>query len=51
MVDDEALRRARRLREVFGDVLPDTPSDERPEHDPPDETDRRYRENRPPHHE
>ncbi|QGK68651.1 hypothetical protein GIY23_02955 [Allosaccharopolyspora coralli] len=48
--------RARRLAEVFGDVLPDTTSDERrsgstgDEPEGRDESERWYRENRPPHH-
>ncbi len=45
--DDE---RRRRIEEVFGDVLPDTTSDERdpvaPERDPDDD----LLANRPPHH-
>ncbi|WP_436493624.1 hypothetical protein [Actinokineospora sp. HUAS TT18] len=47
--DDERPRR-RDLDRIFGDVLPDTTSDER---DPsPDDNDRDdwYRSNRPPHH-
>jgi len=47
--DDAALKRRRRLAEVFGDVLPETTSDERggtPEGD----REAWYRENRPPHH-
>lgn len=46
-----ALRRQRKLAEVFGDVLPDATSDERS--DEPGgstESERWYRENRPPHH-
>ncbi|MFC7341345.1 hypothetical protein [Saccharopolyspora griseoalba] len=41
--------RKRRLAEIFGDVLPETTSDDRPE---PDQArgERWYRENRPPHH-
>ncbi|QRK90734.1 hypothetical protein JQX30_04360 [Saccharopolyspora erythraea] len=43
--------RKRRLAEVFGDVLPDTTSDERSQRGPAQtETERWYRENRPPHH-
>ncbi|GAA4884689.1 hypothetical protein [Saccharopolyspora cebuensis] len=43
--------RRRRLAEVFGDVLPDTTSDERAEERPGgDDRERWYRENRPPHH-
>ncbi|MGW4211614.1 hypothetical protein ACWEIJ_26715 [Lentzea sp. NPDC004789] len=46
--DDDAVKRRRRLAEVFGDVLPETTSDERggPEAD----REAWYRENRPPHH-
>lgn len=44
---EEAARR-RRLAEVFGDVLPENPSDE-PR--PSGRDDRWYEENRPPHHE
>ncbi|SFS55371.1 hypothetical protein [Saccharopolyspora flava] len=42
--------RRRRLAEIFGDVLPETTSDDRPE--PSGESTREswYRENRPPHH-
>ncbi|MBB5067211.1 hypothetical protein OOZ19_17465 [Saccharopolyspora sp. NFXS83] len=54
MTETERQRR-RRLAEIFGEVLPQTTSDERSEG--PDrregdqrETDRWYRENRPPHH-
>ncbi|MDQ5855238.1 MAG: hypothetical protein M3302_02730 [Actinomycetota bacterium] len=43
----------RRLRHVFGDVLPDSTTDDRPD-DPDDEQsherDRWLRDNRPPHH-
>ena len=53
--EDEAARK-RRLAEVFGDVLPETTSDERDEG--PDSTDGRdesardawYRDQVPPHH-
>ena len=46
-----ALERRRRLAEVFGDVLPETSSDERPEGaDDTRRDDTWYRENRPPHH-
>ncbi|QFU86105.1 hypothetical protein [Amycolatopsis sp. YIM 10] len=41
--------RRRRLEEVFGDVLPETTSDERPQ-EPSGDTDSWYYENRPPHH-
>lgn len=54
MTETERQRR-RRLAEIFGEVLPETTSDERSEG--PDrregdqrETERWYRENRPPHH-
>ncbi|MFJ6669814.1 hypothetical protein ACIQMJ_01755 [Actinosynnema sp. NPDC091369] len=43
---EEAARR-RRLAEVFGDVLPDTTSDDP---HPTVRDDRWYEENRPPHH-
>lgn len=47
---DDSRRDRRKIDEVFGDVLPETTSDEREnsreQHDP----DRWYRENRPPHH-
>ena len=43
--------RRRRLAEIFGEVLPETTSDERTERRPaPNEGERWYRENRPPHH-
>ncbi|WP_460957058.1 hypothetical protein [Parasphingorhabdus pacifica] len=44
--------RRRRLAEVFGDVLPDTTSDERSssEADGARSSDHWYLENRPPHH-
>ncbi|GAA3632295.1 hypothetical protein C8D88_1011444 [Lentzea atacamensis] len=48
--DDAALKRRRRLAEVFGDVLPETTSDERGAA-PAEERDAWYVENRPPHHE
>jgi len=41
----------KRLGEVFGDVLPDTTTDERDPEPRPDSGDRWYEENRPPHHE
>ncbi|MFB9904600.1 hypothetical protein [Allokutzneria oryzae] len=48
---DKDQERRRKLDELFGDVLPETTSDER---DPADRADRRsddwYYENRPPHH-
>ncbi|MEV8438357.1 hypothetical protein AB0425_13350 [Actinosynnema sp. NPDC051121] len=43
---EEAARR-RRLAEVFGDVLPETSSDDP---NPTARDDRWYEENRPPHH-
>lgn len=49
--ESEAAARARkrRLAEIFGEVLPETTSDDRPA---PDQArgDNWYRENRPPHH-
>lgn len=50
--DDARARAAarRRLAETFGEVLPDTTNDDRPDRDTPDRQDRWYRENRPPHH-
>ncbi|GDY33498.1 hypothetical protein GTS_51310 [Gandjariella thermophila] len=39
-----------RLADVFGDVLPDTTSDEREPETPSRAADDWYRENRPPHH-
>jgi hypothetical protein len=43
--------RRRLLAEVFGDVLPDTTSDERdPREDGPGDSDRWLREQVPPHH-
>jgi hypothetical protein len=48
--DSEAVRR-RRLDEVFGDVLPETTSDERDDRDPGAESsDHWLREQVPPHH-
>lgn len=58
-MNDEARRRAERVRRVFGAVLPDTTGDEQPEQpERPDEHDAEhdaerdewYRQNRPPHH-
>jgi hypothetical protein len=48
---DEAARR-RKLAEVFGDVLPETTSDERDPEETPDESarDTWYRDQVPPHH-
>ncbi|MFD9734153.1 hypothetical protein [Umezawaea sp. NPDC059074] len=45
----EAARR-RRLAEVFGEVLPDTTSDERDPDQGDADRESWYRENRPPHH-
>jgi hypothetical protein len=44
--------RARRLHRVFGDVVPENIPDVRADHrdTEPDERDRWFRENRPPHH-
>lgn len=55
MTEDEqdkraALERQRRLAEIFGDVLPETTSDERSDGEDGERTERWYRENRPPHH-
>jgi hypothetical protein len=48
--EPEAARR-KRLDEVFGDVLPETTSDERDDRDPGDDaTDRWLRDQVPPHH-
>ncbi|GAB3566099.1 hypothetical protein GCM10027445_12340 [Amycolatopsis endophytica] len=43
-------RDRRKLDEVFGEVLPDTTSDEREPERPTRDDDAWYRENRPPHH-
>ncbi|GHF01224.1 hypothetical protein GCM10017786_37790 [Amycolatopsis deserti] len=43
-------RDRRKLEEIFGEVLPDTTSDEREPERPPHDEDAWYRENRPPHH-
>jgi hypothetical protein len=48
--DDAEVQRRRRLAEVFGDVLPETTSDERGGGASPDDREAWYRENRPPHH-
>jgi hypothetical protein len=58
MDDDQSAKRAaseaarkRRLDEVFGDVLPETTSDERDDRDPSAESsDRWLRAQVPPHH-
>lgn len=53
-VTDDERRRQRRLAEIFGEVLPETTSDERTGSEPgPDaarDSERWYTENRPPHH-
>lgn len=46
---DEARRR-RRLAEVFGEVLPETTTDERSAEEGGSDRESWYRENRPPHH-
>lgn len=51
--DGRAARRPRPgggFADVFGDVLPETTSDEREPEDPTRTADDWYRENRPPHH-
>ena len=49
--DPTEAARKRRLDEVFGDVLPETTSDERDDRDPGDDaSDRWLREQVPPHH-
>jgi hypothetical protein len=46
-----AAARRRRLAEVFGEVLPDSTGDDRPEPESPGALDERwYTDNRPPHH-
>ena len=40
----------RRLAEIFGDVLPETTSDDRPDATSATTRESWYRENRPPHH-
>jgi hypothetical protein len=47
MADD---RQRRKLDEVFGNVLPDTTSDERDHPAPDPDPDDWYERNRPPHH-
>jgi hypothetical protein len=51
-VPENASDRERRLHRVFGDVLPDSTSDDRPSqgNEEPDERDQWLRDNRPPHH-
>ncbi|WP_410648381.1 hypothetical protein [Amycolatopsis sp. cmx-4-54] len=52
--EDEDKRRGatekRRVDEIFGDVLPDTTSDEREPGQRPPDSDSWFLENRPPHH-
>ncbi|WP_424184200.1 hypothetical protein ACOBQX_20035 [Actinokineospora sp. G85] len=44
-------RRRPTLEEIFGDVLPESTTDDRPEPTPrPQDDDTWYEENRPPHH-
>jgi hypothetical protein len=51
-VPESAVDRERRLHRVFGDVLPDSTSDDRlgQGNEDLDERDRWLRDNRPPHH-
>jgi hypothetical protein len=51
-VNERAADRESRLHEVFGDVLPDSTSDDRPVQGDaePDEHERWLRDNCPPHH-
>lgn len=53
-VTDDERRRQRRLAEIFGEVLPETTSDEQSASesgaDVARDSDRWYAENRPPHH-
>lgn len=52
-VKEAATGRARRLHHVFGDVLPDSTTDDRPDardDEEPYARDRWLRDNRPPHH-
>lgn len=51
-MSEEARQRTERLRLIFGELLPDTTSDDQPEEaaDRAIERDDWYRENRPPHH-
>ncbi|MEU5849796.1 hypothetical protein [Saccharopolyspora shandongensis] len=48
--DPAERERRRKLAEVFGDVLPEATSDDRPDRAPAGDDERWYRENRPPHH-
>jgi hypothetical protein len=45
-----AVRRRHRLAEIFGDVLPESTSDDISPAPPAGDEDRWYLENRPPHH-
>ena len=53
-MQETAADHARRLRYVFGEVLPDSTADDRSDEERGDEErgerDRWFRENRPPHH-
>ncbi|HKR48309.1 MAG TPA: hypothetical protein VJT72_01805 [Pseudonocardiaceae bacterium] len=51
-MSESAIDRKRSLHHVFGDVVPDSTSDDRLDQDneEPDEHDRWLRDNRPPHH-
>jgi hypothetical protein len=49
-VDPAAVRRRGRLAEIFGDVLPESTSDDLSPEPPTGDEDRWYLENRPPHH-
>ncbi|GAB2745779.1 hypothetical protein [Amycolatopsis magusensis] len=50
MTEPPADRDRRRVEEIFGDVLPETTSDERDPDPPGGDRDSWYHENRPPHH-
>ena len=45
-----AARRKRRIAEIFGDSLPETTADERPDAEGTNETEDRLRREVPPHH-
>lgn len=47
---DDKRRRRRDLDDIFGDVLPETTSDERDQPKGDDDREEWYRLNRPPHH-
>jgi hypothetical protein len=50
--DRELARQRRKLAEVFGEILPETTRDERTDDaEGAGDSERWYRENRPPHHE